>query len=283
MDRLKLRYGGRSPGARFVDGGRPYLRREAIPGGGAADPSAARSANHLLGQAETHPTLELPLRGGVWHLSGTGFIAITGADMQWTLDGAELPRGRVTPVAGQHALCGGLARNGCRGYLAVRGNWVLPRVRGSVEPGLPGVYVATEGDGWAVISESSCALRSEQPVTYAEEVSLNCVPGPEYELLDRERRNMLSDERFVLLPDSDRQGLRLGCQTMPPAQRLPTLLSAAVLPGTVQLTPSGPIVLGPDAQTVGGYPRILQVVDTLDAIYQLLPGGRVRFIVNPLR
>jgi allophanate hydrolase subunit 2 len=39
-------------------------------------------------------------------------------------------------------------------------------------------------------------------------------------------------------------------------------LTSATLPGTVQLTPSGKlIVLMKDGQTTGGYPRILQLSD----------------------
>ncbi|MGB3801904.1 MAG: hypothetical protein WA952_18945, partial [Lewinella sp.] len=58
------------------------------------------------------------------------------------------------------------------------------------------------------------------------------------------------------------------------------LLSSAVLPGTVQLTPSGAILLGPDAQTIGGYPRALVVVDDLSPAFQLRPGQRIRFKVD---
>jgi len=43
--------------------------------------------------------------------------------------------------------------------------------------------------------------------------------------------------------------------------KFPNMLSSPVLPGTVQLSPAGPILLGPDAQTVGGYPRVLLVPD----------------------
>ena len=282
MPRLTLRYGGGSPGARFVDGGRPLLRREAIPGGGAADPAAAHLANRLLDQEATHPTLELPLRGGVWHLAGTGQIVLSGANMEWTLDGALVKRAVVIELNGNHELRGSFARNGCRGYLAVRGAWSIPRVRGSVEEGLPGVLSPVEQVSWEVISPSSCPLRSESPPSYADEATLNCVPGPEYELLDRERRNSLVNRSFTVLPASDRQGLRLQAEG-PSNWDLPSQLSSAVLPGTVQLTPSGPIVLGPDAQTVGGYPRVLHAVDGLGALYQLRPGGTVWFTVNPLR
>ena len=56
--------------------------------------------------------------------------------------------------------------------------------------------------------------------------------------------------------------------------------SAAVFPGTIQLPPSGqPYLLGPDAQTTGGYPRIAQVIRAdRHLIGQMGSGSRVRFV-----
>ena len=57
------------------------------------------------------------------------------------------------------------------------------------------------------------------------------------------------------------------------------LRSGPVTPGTVQVAHGGgPIVLGVDGQTIGGYPRAAQVVRaSWDAIGQLRPGDTVRF------
>ncbi|MBT8302888.1 MAG: biotin-dependent carboxyltransferase family protein, partial [Bacteroidia bacterium] len=44
---------------------------------------------------------------------------------------------------------------------------------------------------------------------------------------------------------------------------LKSILTSHVLPGTVQLTPSGKLlVLMRDAQTTGGYPRVLQLSES---------------------
>ena len=56
------------------------------------------------------------------------------------------------------------------------------------------------------------------------------------------------------------------------------MTSVAVFPGTVQLPPDGrPIVLLADAQTIGGYPVIGQVIEAdLPLAAQLRPGEAVR-------
>ena len=57
------------------------------------------------------------------------------------------------------------------------------------------------------------------------------------------------------------------------------ILSEAVTFGTIQIPPSGkPIVLMADRQTVGGYPKIADVVSVdLHLLAQLRPGDRLRF------
>jgi allophanate hydrolase subunit 2 len=57
------------------------------------------------------------------------------------------------------------------------------------------------------------------------------------------------------------------------------LVSEPVCPGTVQVVNDGQcIILGVDGQTIGGYPKIAQVIAAdLDRIGQLRPGQAVRF------
>ena len=65
---------------------------------------------------------------------------------------------------------------------------------------------------------------------------------------------------------------------MPCAGHTGSMKSVAVFPGTVQLPPDGrPIVLLADAQTIGGYPVVGQVIEAdLPLAAQLRPGDEVR-------
>jgi antagonist of KipI len=57
------------------------------------------------------------------------------------------------------------------------------------------------------------------------------------------------------------------------------LVSEPVCPGSVQVTRDGQcIVLGIDGQTIGGYPKIAQVISAdLDKLAQWRPGETIRF------
>ncbi len=57
------------------------------------------------------------------------------------------------------------------------------------------------------------------------------------------------------------------------------MVSEPVCPGSVQVTRDGQcIILGVDGQTIGGYPKIAQVISAdLDVFGRLRPGDRVAF------
>jgi antagonist of KipI len=82
---------------------------------------------------------------------------------------------------------------------------------------------------------------------------------------------------FQVSPASDRMGVRL----RGPALAVPAgeMLSEPVCPGAVQVTRDGQcIILGVDGQTIGGYPKVAQVVSAdLDRVGQLRPGEAVTF------
>ena len=74
-------------------------------------------------------------------------------------------------------------------------------------------------------------------------------------------------------------GIRLEAvsEQLIPARR-EQLISAPVVDGTVQMTPTGLIVLLRDRQTTGGYPRVLVVVSAdVDMLAQIGPGRTLRF------
>jgi 5-oxoprolinase (ATP-hydrolysing) subunit C len=98
--------------------------------------------------------------------------------------------------------------------------------------------------------------------------------GPEYSRLSRPETWF--ENSWKLSTASDRMGMRLEGPSL--EAKGYDIVSAAVDDGTVQLTPSGPIVLMRDRQTTGGYPRIFQILHSdLDLLAQYPPGSSIRF------
>jgi antagonist of KipI len=87
---------------------------------------------------------------------------------------------------------------------------------------------------------------------------------------------------WAVSPASNRMGLRLsGAPLAVPAREL---VSEPVAPGAIQVTQDGQlIILGVDGQTIGGYPKVAQVISAdLDLVGQLRPGDQVIFEIVTL-
>lgn len=273
-------------GAYLVDDGRKEHGALGVPCGGPADPFSVQAARRLLQQAPNTPCLELTLTGGRWWLAGEGQICLTGADMGWRLDGHPINTYSAINLNGEALLSGGQARNGLRGYLSASGNWDLPRRLGSVGAGVPGILPVVPGwhvriTGKTVISDPAATATAFLPVAAQGAHKLVVQPGPEWSLLRADQQRQLLGEAYRIGRDSNRQGIRLAPAGIL-AMRLPPLISSPVLPGTIQLTPTGPVLLGPDAQTIGGYPRVLLVTDAkaLAMAFQLPLDNMLRLVLE---
>lgn len=267
-------------GAFLVDGGRPGQRALGIASGGPADPRARDAANHLLGQTTENTCLELTRVGGRWLMSGQGQFVITGAAMNWRLNGRLLEAYTVQYLEGDGLLVGTVATSSLRSYLAINGTWSVDRILGSAETGLPGIMPIRPGWRTDVVWDRESAYQTDlevyQHVPQNPEI-IPVIPGPEWPWLTPFQQKELLKAVFQVSPQSSRQGIRLTRSDHFTAA-LPSLISSPVLPGTIQLTPSGLILLGPEAQTVGGYPRVLlhATPATLGSAFQVPVGGNVK-------
>ncbi|KAK7524757.1 allophanate hydrolase subunit 2-domain-containing protein [Phyllosticta citriasiana] len=98
-----------------------------IPHSGPMDPLAFQIANLLVGNPRGKEGLEMTLSGPELLFIGPAVVALCGASMEATLDGAPFPMWtRKTIAAGQKLKIGKTTGGGCRSYLAIYG-------------GLPGV------------------------------------------------------------------------------------------------------------------------------------------------
>ena len=105
------------------------------------------------------------------------------------------------------------------------------------------------------------------------------LPGPRDELLGRDAMKALLGTDWTVRSDSDRIGVRLDGPSLPVPDGGASLPSEAMVPGAIQVPPSGlPVVFGPDHPTTGGYPVIGVVPRTgIDRLAQAAPGTAVRF------
>jgi antagonist of KipI len=202
---------------------------------------------------------------------------VFGAPFRLESDRQTLTAGKTFTLAAGETLRVGGTPAGARAYLAVRGGLFTPPVLGS----------RSELEPVSAGRELPCAAGSiggltlpfvSAPFSGVEE------SGPaELRYLDGAQADWFAAGRFAVAeyrvtPASNRMGLRLEGPTLDRPER--EMVSEPVCPGTVQVTNEGRcIVLGVDGQTIGGYPKVAQVIRAdLDRLGQLRPGRRVRFV-----
>jgi biotin-dependent carboxylase-like uncharacterized protein len=251
------------------DAGRAGWGHLGVRRAGAADTLALAAANLLVGNAPAAPAVEMTLLGASYIFSADILVGLTGADM-----GAVIAPGsrRLSPGASYRVRSGSRlvfegAEDGARTYLALAGGIDVPTVLGSASTdpvagfgGLGGRVlqagdVLTAGEPtsdverrWPNLVPSSGVAEPGLPVV------VRVVPGPHLDAVPHAAEEALVEQAWTVSSRADRVGLRLEGEPPAGADAL-DLVSLPMVPGAIQLPPSGqPIVLMPDAPTVGGYP-----------------------------
>lgn len=266
------------------DLGREAWRDRGISRCGMLDDLALIHANLLVGNAPGAAGLEFTLGPATLRLHADGAVAITGTDVDASLDGLPVRPGWRTRVRAGQTLKIAAPRERMRTVLAVSGGIAVPLALGSRSTDLKAGFGGHEGralrDGDRLPWQPPASPMRRvglRPPDWAAQVRV--LPGPEYDEFTPAAREALWDADWTLTPQSNRMGFRFAG---PALTREPSgdLLSHGVLPGVIQVPPSGqPIVLLADAQTTGGYPKIGVVIRAdLWKLAQLRLGAPLRFV-----
>jgi antagonist of KipI len=266
------------------------------------DAVALRIANLLVGNAQRAAGLEATLLGPTIEFQDDQLFALAGGDLGAQLNGEPIPSYRPCVASAGSVLSFTGPRAGCRANLALAGGIDVPEVLGSRSTdlrakigGVNGRALVT-GDVLPLCSPSATArrwlanLRARNRRTadwgaglslqlrWSAEPVVRVLRGLEHDSFTDASRQALLESAFRVSAQSDRMGYRLEGPRLT-LERPLELLSTPMVQGTLQVPPGGdPIVLMADRQTVGGYPRIAQVITIdLPLLAQAVPGARVRF------
>lgn len=265
------------------DMGREGCQEYGIPIGGAMDTEAMEYANLLVNNELDSPVLEITLLGPTILFSGEGSIAITGANLSPQLNGEPIALNTIVAINDSDELRFGRCVTGCRSYLAVGGDWQVTRWLGSVSPviGFPGLTpnsTIKKEDSISILTNSSNGSIELIQITPNISSDIEVMPGPEFHSFTAEQIAFLFNVEFTITVDSNRMGYRLA-EKLPNYSNPKEILSSGIVPGVIQISNDGhPIIMMRDAQTIGGYPRILNVIaDSINILAQKKPGDVIQF------
>lgn len=247
------------------DLGRKSYRKYGVPISGAMDAYVAKQANLLLNNTADCAVLECTQTGPTLLFTKATQIAICGAQMNAQLNEQSATLNKPISINARNILSFGKLQYGARCYIAIKGGFKEPVILNSRS------YYKPITDQQTLIAEqrilydafdepfkqSFAALSINQ--FHFDDDTIEVFMGPEFELLNKDQIKSLTNTSFKI-GINNRMAYQLQ-ETV--TNTLGSILTSAVLPGTVQLTPSGKlIVLMRDAQTTGGYPRVLQLTES---------------------
>ena len=269
------------------DKGRIGYQAYGVPISGVMDKKSAALANELVGNDLNTPVLEMALLGPTIQIAGNCQIAITGANLSPKVNGKPIPLYETINLKDGDLLKFGGAKDGCRGYLAIRGNWQIKKWLNSYSA-LP--YSGDQATPQSYIRKDSILKVQVRPripkkiapierrPSFPNSLTVRVLPGPEFDSFSNYTIGYFFSKSYKLTQESNRMGYRLDTM-LTDFKPTKEVISAGIMPGTIQITSAGqPVILMRDAQTVGGYYRIANVItEDLDKLAQLKPGDKVTF------
>ncbi|HYC84850.1 MAG TPA: biotin-dependent carboxyltransferase family protein, partial [Chryseosolibacter sp.] len=281
------------------DRGRTGFSKWGINPGGLMDAYAGRVANTLVGNPMETGVVELHFPAGELLATRPLVMALGGADFGAVINDIAIPVWRTVLIPSGAVLRFTRKIRGERCYLAVQGGFAadvwLNSCSTNLKLGAGGIGGRPlRKDDVLEISPTALPLKNpSRPVIFRWSVNSNSVyenpneirvvQGPEWDWIDPEAQLNFIRNSFVIDRSSDRMGYYLAHTPLTPTTTQ-QLVSSAVTMGTIQLMPSGRmLVLMADHQTTGGYPRIAHVITTdLPKLAQLGAGEAIRLKKIPV-
>ena len=273
------------------DLGRNGFKKDGIITSGAMDPVAHRIANLLVQNDETEPTIEITLYGPTIRFVENTVISLCGGDLSPYLNGKAMKMNRPIWIHKGDVLTFGRPKTGCRAYLAVHGGLKIKQVMGSYSTYLRAEIGGFKGRALQKGDQLELNLKNvnlnEQHQNWSSGISsippigikrVRVLKGRHFDDFSKSSQDRFFEESFKVSAQSDRMGYRLDGKSLE-LSKPKEIISEAVTFGTIQVPANGkPIILMADSQTIGGYPKIAEVISVdLPVVAQAKPGDELQF------
>ncbi|MFT5078582.1 MAG: biotin-dependent carboxylase-like uncharacterized protein [Patiriisocius sp.] len=267
------------------DQGRFGYRSIGVPLSGAMDIHSAHLANKLAGNPINAEILEFTAMGPELLFDKEAVIAIAGATFGIFVNNEEQCINTIIHIKEGDCIKFTPPKKGWKGYLAIQGGFDSEVVLGSKSMYL-GITERARIEKGAILNFSSTSqlLKAKdkvlKPLGFDSEF-IDVFKGPEYEILDDKTKENLINNNFKVHQNSNRMAIQIdGLGEV----KFDDILTVPVQPGTVQITPSGKLlILMRDAQTTGGYPRVFQLTnDAVNKLAQKRPNDKIVFRITAI-
>ena len=262
------------------DMGRIGYRKYGVPVSGVMDSISANYSNALLENDINDAVMEITLMGPKLQFKAATDITISGAEMSAKINNVPILNDKVYAVNENDILSFGELLKGARCYLGVKNGFQTASVLNSRSfyPEITAEGVIKK-EAMIPFKQHKCKIINSNKLKthFFDTDQLHVYKGPDIEFFTSEEQFKLVSTLNTVTTSNNRMGYRFK-ETI--VKHSISIITSPVLPGTVQLMPSGNlIILMKDAQTTGGYPRVFQLTEKSIAILaQKKANDKIRLI-----
>ncbi|MBJ2129675.1 biotin-dependent carboxyltransferase family protein [Alteromonas sp. IB21] len=276
----------------IIDKGRVGRQRDGFCQSGPMDNNAYDWANFLALNLDGTPCIEAIGEMQI-RVDQDCIIAVTGREPSLDVDGVARATYQSQKVAAGATITFKSALLGSKAYLAVYGNWQVPKAVGSactvVREQLGGLdgkgRVLKDGDCIEVLANTRMkdnvkmrTLAQQFIDDYGFLESIRVVPGYQFSSFSNVAIRTFETSTYTVSSSIDRMGFRFTGESV--ASDMVGMRSEAIHLGAIQVPGDGqPIVMMRDRQTLGGYPKLGCVSPCdISRLAQAVPGEKVNFV-----
>jgi allophanate hydrolase subunit 2 len=261
------------------DKGRSEGMPQGIPVSGAMDLNLYRYANTVLNNSEACACIEFYQQGLLLEFQSPTFACVATLSANVSLNGSKAESNCVLKVRSGDVLSIKELTEGSWGYIAVKDGFESASYFGSQS-----FYKALTAHqlqkndkvNFRPFDGESGDISAQFDLNYYESSVLEVFKGPEFHKLSQTLKYQLTNAEFSLSTSQNRMAYQV--QELL-ENELEEIVTGPVLPGTIQYTPKGKmILLMRDAQVTGGYPRILQLSEkSINRVSQMRAKSKFTF------
>ena len=245
------------------DKGRFGFENYGVPISGSMDQFSSILSNKIISNNDNDAVMEITMIGPTLKFKTETTISITGADMSPLLNGENINLFKPHIIKNGDILSFGKLKCGLRCYLSVLNGFKTKKIMNSrsMYANITKEFRISKGDilnlESKINSNNTISLNDFEYENHFKGPFIEVYKGPEYEKLSIKQQTNLFNKKFTVSNKNNRMAYQMNEAI---ENNLDSIITSLVMQGTLQLTPSGEIiVLMRDNQTCGGYPRILQL------------------------
>jgi len=270
------------------DSGFSGYMQDGVSTSGAMDQMAMKLANWLVSKPANSAVLEITLIGPTIKFNSEMQIAICGAYFDCVLNATKVENNKTISVRAGDILKFNRLNSGSRAYLAFTGLLKQPKFLNSHSTNLSVGFGANFGKSFKACDKISFdennnssikVLPKKLQISYSNHMQIRVTQGIEVDHFDGSNRDLFYSQTHEVTKDSNRMGLRLN-STPIKVEPKQSMTSTGISQGTIQIPNNGqPIITSVEGQTIGGYPRIANIIRAdLHMLGQLKANDRINFV-----